>query len=181
MTSILKEFDKKFQRWSLFNFDKLRQEICMILKVVSIVAKRLKPKYQKLENKFLRLWKLQEKHQRVYLFVANLPPSCAFMCLLSFLSFFLYLQLNKYWFTRFSNGWKLQIVPISVNHCQTKLVKIDKIILEDDVLIINYSKSASNTFCLDDYIQFTFSADTYSIDIHSYTLKTLNNTVWAKR
>ena len=59
---------------------------------------------------------------------------------------------------------------------QSKLVKKYKILLEDDVLI-NYSKSVSSTFCLDDYIQFTFPAGTYFINIHFCALITLHDTV----
>lgn len=45
---------------------------------------------------------------------------------------------------------------VAVNSCQIRLVKKYKIVLEDDILL-NHSKSASSNFCLNDYIQFTFS------------------------
>ena len=45
---------------------------------------------------------------------------------------------------------------VAVNSCQIRIVKKYKIVLEDDILL-NHSKSASSTFCLNDYIQFTFS------------------------
>lgn len=52
---------------------------------------------------------------------------------------------------------------IAVNGCQIKLFKKDEIVPEDDMLR-KCSKSASSTFLLNVYIQFTLSAGTYSID-----------------
>ena len=40
------------------------------------------------------------------------------------------------------------------------------------ITLINYSKSASNTFRLNDYIQFTLSVDAYSIDGFNTKIKT---------
>ena len=52
----------------------------------------------------------------------------------------------------------------TANSCPIELVKKDKTMLEDYILI-NYSRSsASNTFHLNDYIPLTLQADTDSID-----------------
>ena len=60
---------------------------------------------------------------------------------------------------------------IVVNDCQIGLFKKDKILLEDDILM-KYSKSSpSGTLGLDDYIQFTSSSGTYSIDDFNEKLK----------
>ena len=55
---------------------------------------------------------------------------------------------------------------IAVNSCQIGLFKKDKIVLEDNKLFkYLYSKaSSSGVFQLDDYIEFTLSSGTYSID-----------------
>ena len=56
---------------------------------------------------------------------------------------------------------------IAVNSCQTRLFKKDKIPLKDNKLFkYSYSKaSSSGVFKLDDYIEFTLSSGTYSIDV----------------
>ena len=56
---------------------------------------------------------------------------------------------------------------IAVNSFQVNLFENDKIVPEDDDILINYSKSASNVFRLIDYIQFTF----YSFCIFYLKLK----------
>ena len=55
---------------------------------------------------------------------------------------------------------------IAVNSCQRGLFKKDKILLEDNKLFKDsYSKESSlGVFKLDDYIQFSLSSGTYSID-----------------
>ena len=55
---------------------------------------------------------------------------------------------------------------IAINNCQIGLFKKDKILLEDNKLFkYSYSKaSSSGVFKLDDYIEFTLSSGTYSID-----------------
>ena len=55
---------------------------------------------------------------------------------------------------------------IAVNSCQVGLFKKDKMLLEDNKLFkYSYSKaSSSGVFKLDDYIEFTLSSGTYSID-----------------
>ena len=55
---------------------------------------------------------------------------------------------------------------IAVNSGQIGLFKKDKIMLEENKLFkYSYSKVSSPGFCnLDDYIQFTLSSGTYSID-----------------
>ena len=55
---------------------------------------------------------------------------------------------------------------IAINNCKIGLFKKDKILLEDNKLFkYSYSKaSSSGVFNLDDYIQFTLSSGTYSID-----------------
>ena len=53
---------------------------------------------------------------------------------------------------------------IAISDCQIRLFKKGKILLEDNILM-KYSKSSpSGTFRLDDYIQFTLSSATYSVD-----------------
>ena len=55
---------------------------------------------------------------------------------------------------------------IAVNSCQIGIFKKDKILLKDNKLFkYSYSKASSSAvFRLDDYIQFTLSSGTYSID-----------------
>ena len=62
---------------------------------------------------------------------------------------------------------------IAVNSCQIGLFKKDKILLEDNKLFkYSYSKaSSSGVFNLDDYIQFTLSSGTYSIDDFNEKIK----------
>ena len=62
---------------------------------------------------------------------------------------------------------------IAVNSCQIGLFKKDKILLEDNKLFkYSYSKaSSSGVFNLDDYIQFTLSSGTYSIDDFNKKIK----------
>ena len=55
-----------------------------------------------------------------------------------------------------------------VNDCQIGIFKKNKILLEDNILI-KYSKSSPSG--LDDYIQFTFSSVTYSIDDFNAKIK----------
>ena len=62
---------------------------------------------------------------------------------------------------------------IAVNSCQIGLFKKDKILLEDNKLFkYSYSKaSSSGVFKLDDYIEFTLSSGTYSIDEFNEKIK----------
>ena len=62
---------------------------------------------------------------------------------------------------------------IAVNNCQIGLFTKDKILLEDNKLFkYSYSKaSSSGVFNLDDYIQFTLSSGTYSIDDFNKKIK----------
>ena len=66
---------------------------------------------------------------------------------------------------------------IAVNSCQIGLFKKDKILLEDNTLFkYLYSKaSSSGIFNLDDYIQFTLSSGTYSIDEFNEKIKAAVN------
>ena len=52
----------------------------------------------------------------------------------------------------------------AVSSCQIQLFKKGKIVLRDNILIKYSRSSPSGTFDLGDYIQFTLSAGTYSID-----------------
>ena len=62
---------------------------------------------------------------------------------------------------------------IAVNSCHVELFKKDKILLEDSKLFIySYSKAlSSGVFKLDDYIDFTLSSGTYSIDKFNEKIK----------
>ena len=62
---------------------------------------------------------------------------------------------------------------IAINNCQIGLFKKDKILLEDNKLFkYSYSKaSSSGVFKLDDYIEFTLSSGTYSIDEFNEKIK----------
>ena len=62
---------------------------------------------------------------------------------------------------------------IAVNCCQIGLFKKDKILLEDNKLFkYSHSKaSSSGVISLDDYIQFTLSSGTYSIDDFNKKIK----------
>ena len=62
---------------------------------------------------------------------------------------------------------------IAIKGCQIGLFKKDKILLEDNKLLkYSYSKaSLSDVFKLDDYIQFTLSSGTYSIDDFNEKIK----------
>ena len=60
---------------------------------------------------------------------------------------------------------------IVVNDCQIGLFKKDKILLEDNILMKCSKSSPSGTFVLDDYIQFTLSSATYSIDDFNAKIK----------
>ena len=62
---------------------------------------------------------------------------------------------------------------IAINNCQIGLFKKDKTLLEDTELFkYSYSKaSSSGVFNLDDYIQFTLSSGTYSIDDFNKKIK----------
>ena len=77
-------------------------------------------------------------------------------------------------YTSYKEHWELYTEihgSIAVNDCQPGLFKKDKILLEDNILM-KYSKSSpSGTLGLDDYIQFTFSLATYSIDDSSAKIK----------
>ena len=63
--------------------------------------------------------------------------------------------------------------PVAINNCQIGLFKKCKILLEDNKLFkYSYSKaSSSGVFNLDDYIQFTLSSGTYSIDDFNKKIK----------
>ena len=62
---------------------------------------------------------------------------------------------------------------IAVNSCHVELFKKDKILLEDSKLFkYSYSKAlSSGVFKLDDYIDFTLSSGTYSIDKFNEKIK----------
>ena len=61
---------------------------------------------------------------------------------------------------------------VSVNSCQIGLFKKDKILLKDKLFKYSYSKaSSSGVFKLDDYIEFTLSSGTYSIDEFNEKIK----------
>ena len=62
---------------------------------------------------------------------------------------------------------------IAVNSCQAGLFKKDKILLEDNKLFkYSYSKASSSVvFKLDDYIEFTLSSGSYSIDESNEKIK----------
>ena len=62
---------------------------------------------------------------------------------------------------------------IAINNCRIRLFKNDKILLKDNKLFkYSYSKASSlGVFNLDDYIQFTLSPGTYSIDDFNKKIK----------
>ena len=62
---------------------------------------------------------------------------------------------------------------IAINNCRIGLFKKDKILLKDNKLFkYSYSKASSlGVFNLDDYIQFTLSPGTYSIDDFNKKIK----------